>query len=64
MNWDQIEGSWKQLKGKVKGKWGKSGQNELGISREKRDHLPAKMEAKYGNAKQEANKKFHEFLNL
>ena len=23
MNWDQVEGSWKQLKGKAKEKWGK-----------------------------------------
>ena len=22
MNWDQVEGNWKQFKGKVKEKWG------------------------------------------
>ena len=22
MNWDQIEGNWKQFKGKIKEKWG------------------------------------------
>jgi len=24
MNWDRIEGNWKQFKGKAKEKWGKS----------------------------------------
>ena len=23
MNWDQVSGQWKQMKGKVKEKWGK-----------------------------------------
>jgi uncharacterized protein YjbJ (UPF0337 family) len=23
MNWDEVEGNWKQLKGKVRSQWGK-----------------------------------------
>ena len=29
MNWDQIEGNWKQFKGKVKEKWGQLTDDDL-----------------------------------
>ena len=32
MNWDQIEGNWKQFTGKVKEKWGKLTDDDLTTS--------------------------------
>jgi uncharacterized protein YjbJ (UPF0337 family) len=29
MNWDQIEGQWKQFRGQVKEKWGRLSDDEL-----------------------------------
>jgi uncharacterized protein YjbJ (UPF0337 family) len=29
MNWDRIEGSWKELKGKIKEKWGQLTDDDL-----------------------------------
>ena len=31
MNWDRIEGNWKQLKGKAKEQWGKLTDDDLAI---------------------------------
>src|SRR5512135_3731977 len=39
MNWDQIEGNWKQFTGKVKEKWGKLTDDDLTASAGKRDQL-------------------------
>jgi uncharacterized protein YjbJ (UPF0337 family) len=44
MNWDQIEGNWKQLKGTVKERWGKLTNNDLDVIAGKRDQLLAKLQ--------------------
>lgn len=31
MNWDRIEGNWKQFKGNVKEKWGKLTDDQLDV---------------------------------
>ena len=63
MNWDQIEGDWKQFKGTVKEKWGKLTDNDLDVINGKKEHLLGKIQEKYGVAKAEAEaqlKKFEE----
>jgi uncharacterized protein YjbJ (UPF0337 family) len=63
MNWDQIEGNWKQFKGQVKETWGKFTDNDLEVIGGKRDKLLGKLQEKYGIAKNEAEaqlKKFQE----
>ena len=42
MNWDKIEGNWKQLKGKVQQKWGKLTDDQLDVIAGKREHQLAK----------------------
>lgn len=64
MNWDQIEGDWKQFKGKVREKWGKLSDDELDIIEGKKDRLAGKIQEKYGIAKEEAEKQLHDFLRL
>jgi uncharacterized protein YjbJ (UPF0337 family) len=39
MNWDRIEGNWKQAKGKVKEQWGKLTDDHLDVIAGKRDQL-------------------------
>ena len=41
MNWDQIEGNWKQLKGKALENWGELTNDELDQARGERDQLVA-----------------------
>jgi len=63
MNWDQIEGKWKELKGSAKEKWGKLTDDELTQLKGKRDRLAGMIQNKYGVAKEEAEKQIQEFEN-
>jgi len=54
MNWDQIEGNWKILKGKAKQQWGRLTDDELDVIAGKKDVLIGKLQERYGMARQEA----------
>jgi len=51
MDWDRIEGNWKQAKGKVKEQWGKLTDDDLDVVAGKRDQLEGKIQERYGIAK-------------
>ena len=61
MNWDQVEGKWKQYSGKAKEKWGKLTDDDLEVIRGRRDQLIGKIQERYGIMKQEAEKQVDEF---
>ncbi len=63
MNWDQIEGNWAALKGKVKEKWGQLTDDELDEIAGKRDALLGRLQAKYGYAKERAEKELEQFMS-
>lgn len=54
MNWDQIEGNWKRLRGKARERWGKLTDDDLDVIRGKRDQLVGAVQKRYGLAKEEA----------
>jgi len=56
MNWDRVEGNWKQFKGKVKQKWGKLTDDQLDVISGNRDELVGKIQESYGIAKDEAER--------
>ena len=62
MNWDQIAGHWKQLKGKAKTKWGKLTDDEVDIVEGKRDQLVGKIQERYGIDKDKAEKEVDEWI--
>ncbi len=61
MNWDRIEGNWKQFKGKVKVQWGKLTDDDLDVIAGKRDQLVGKIQEQYGIGKDEAEKQVDRF---
>ena len=61
MNWDQVEGKWKQASGHVKEKWGKLTDDDLQVIRGKRDQLVGKIQERYGIAKDDAERQVDEF---
>jgi len=61
MNWDQIEGNWKQFAGKAKEKWGKLTDDELTKTAGKQEQLVGILQQKYGYAKDQAEKEIKEF---
>lgn len=56
MNWDRINGNWKQLEGKVREQWGKLTDDDIGIIAGRREQLAGKVQERYGIAKEEAEK--------
>lgn len=54
--WDQIAGSWKQVKGEARMQWGKLTDNDLEEIRGQREILAGKIQQRYGIAKEEANR--------
>lgn len=62
MNWDRIEGNWKEFKGNVKAHWGKLTDDELDEAEGNREVLAGKIQQKYGIAKDEAEREIDEFL--
>jgi uncharacterized protein YjbJ (UPF0337 family) len=61
MNWDIVEGNWKQFKGKVKARWGKLTDDHLDVIGGKRVQLSGKIQEAYGVTKDEAEKQIKSF---
>lgn len=53
MNWDIVEGNWKQFKGKVRSRWGKLTDDQLDLIAGKRIELAGKIQESYGVTKDE-----------
>jgi uncharacterized protein YjbJ (UPF0337 family) len=62
MNWDQVEGKWKQLGGKFRGKWGKLTDDDLQVIAGTRDQLVGRIQEHDGIAKEEAQKQADAFV--
>ena len=56
MNWDQIEGRWKEVKGKARSSWGEITDDELDQIGGKKDQLVGKIQKKYGLEREEAER--------
>jgi uncharacterized protein YjbJ (UPF0337 family) len=56
MNWDQVEGNWKQFRGKVQEKWGQLSDDELDKVKGRRDQLVGTIQKRYGIAREEAER--------
>jgi uncharacterized protein YjbJ (UPF0337 family) len=56
MNWDQIEGNWKQYKGKIMSTWGKLTDDDIESIKGKRTELLGLIQSRYGRAKDDAER--------
>ena len=56
MNWDRVEGQWKQIKGKVVEQWGKLTDDDLDVISGKREQLAGRIQERYGVSRDEAEK--------
>jgi uncharacterized protein YjbJ (UPF0337 family) len=63
MNWDQIEGKWKEVAGSVKSYWGKITDDELTEIGGKRDKLAGIIQNRYGLAKEAVEEQIVKFEN-
>jgi uncharacterized protein YjbJ (UPF0337 family) len=63
MNWDKIEGNWKQFKGRVKEKWGNLTDDDLDRVAGSREQLEGLIQQRYGIAKDQVKKDVNTWLN-
>jgi uncharacterized protein YjbJ (UPF0337 family) len=61
MNWDIVEGNWKQFKGKVKARWGSLNDDHLDVIARKRVELSGKIQEAYGITRNEAEQQIKQF---
>lgn len=61
MNWDQVQGKWKQVKGSVKTRWGKLTDDDLDVIAGQRDQLIGRIQERYGIAKDDAQRQVDEW---
>jgi uncharacterized protein YjbJ (UPF0337 family) len=61
MNWDQLQGNWKEFSGKVKERWGKLTDDDLQVIAGKKDQLIGRIQARYGISREEAQRQVSEF---
>ncbi|HCZ14910.1 MAG TPA: hypothetical protein DHV85_09990 [Candidatus Accumulibacter sp.] len=61
MNWDIVEGNWKQFQGKVKAQWGHLTDEHLEVIAGKRAELSGKIQEAYGITKDKANAQIKRF---
>jgi uncharacterized protein YjbJ (UPF0337 family) len=63
MDWDRVEGNWKQMKGKVKEQWGKLTDDDLNVIDGKQDQLEGKIQERYGYAKDQVRREIDDWYN-
>jgi len=56
MDWNRVEGNWKQIKGLAKEKWGKLTDDDLNVINGRREQLEGKIQERYGLAKDQIRK--------
>ena len=62
MNWDTIEGKWRDLKGRVRSRWGKFTDDDVDLLAGKKDQLVGKIQERYGVMRDEAEKQVDEWI--
>lgn len=62
MDWNQLEGNWKQWKGKVKEKWGNLTDDDLSKITGKREQLEGLLQERYGKGKDMIRKDLDDWL--
>jgi len=61
MNWDEVAGNWKQLKGSVKERWGKLTDNDLSILGGQRDQILGQIQVTCGIKPEEAERELKDW---
>lgn len=55
MNWDRIQGNWKQVSGQAKAQWGELTDDDLHVIAGRREEMAGKLQERYGIARDAAH---------
>lgn len=61
MNWDQVAGKWKEMKGQVRQKWADMTDSDFEAIGGKKDQLSGWLQKKYGYGKDQADREIDDF---
>ena len=61
MNWDQIQGNWKQFTGIARQKWAKLTDDDLERVKGNREELEGRIQDRYGKSRDEARREVDEW---
>lgn len=64
MNWNIVEGTWKQFKGEVKAQWGRLTDDQLDVIAGQRDQLAGEIQKVYGITQDEAELQIRRFEKI
>ena len=64
MNWDRMEGEWKQQRGRAVRHWGKMMNDELAAIAGKYEELVGRLQEKYGIASEKSNRQIDDFKKV
>jgi uncharacterized protein YjbJ (UPF0337 family) len=62
MNWDELEGKWKQFAGQMRSKWAKLTDSDWSLIGSKKDQLVGKLQERYGHKKEQAEKEVDDYI--
>jgi uncharacterized protein YjbJ (UPF0337 family) len=63
MDWNRVEGNWKQLRGRAKQQWGKLTDDDLTTVAGRREELAGKVQERYGIARDVARKQVDDWVS-
>jgi uncharacterized protein YjbJ (UPF0337 family) len=62
MDWNRIEGNWKQFKGKIKEQWGQLTDDDIDKINGQREQFEGKIQERYGMTKDAARKELDDWM--
>ena len=63
MNWDQVKGQWKQMRGTLRKEWGKLTDDDLDVIAGNRERFVGLVQERYGIAREEAERRTSAWMN-
>ena len=64
MNWDVIEGKWKQMRGAMQQKWGKLTDSDWDSIAGKEEQFLGKLQERYGYSREQAERDLAEWQGV
>ncbi|KAA9010446.1 CsbD family protein [Histidinibacterium aquaticum] len=63
MNWDQIQGQWKQFKGEALQNWGRLTNDDMDHAEGDQEKLEGIIQERYGKSKEEAHREVEDWIS-
>jgi uncharacterized protein YjbJ (UPF0337 family) len=63
VNWQEIEGNWKQIKGKARKEWGKLTDDDLDRIEGKREELVGALQKRYGKSREAVDREVGQWFD-